>query len=262
MGTTYEKYRAIYDYHTHTTYSHGKGSIEDNVKAAISAGLRGIGISDHGPGHLTYGIKREAVPKMRAEIEELRLKYPHIEIFMSVEANIISTGNFLDISKKEFDDYDYVIAGYHYGVKNGYCIRNYISEHLSKSSVMTADECSGRTKDLLVKNTEMTVKALYENKIKILTHPGDKGPFDMQELARACENTGTLMEISTWHKHLTLDEIKCAAKYDVGFVVSSDAHTPGRVGDVSEGIKRALEAGLDPERIVNIAYIDEITEEK
>ena len=53
-----------------------------------------------------------------------------------------------------------------------------------------------------------------------------------------------------------------AAKYDVGFVVSSDAHTPGRVGDVSEGIKRALEAGLDPERIVNIAYIDEITEEK
>lgn len=262
MGTTYEKYRAIYDYHTHTTYSHGKGSIEDNVKGGNTAEFACRYIR-HGPGHLTNtALNAKAVPKMRSEIEELRLKYPHIEIFMSVEANIISTGNFLDISKKEFDDYDYVIAGYHYGVKNGYCIRNYISEHLGKSSVMTADECSGRTKDLLVKNTEMTVKALYENKIKILTHPGDKGPFDMQELARACENTGTLMEISTWHKHLTLDEIKCAAKYDVGFVVSSDAHTPGRVGDVSEGIKRALEAGLDPERIVNIAYIDEITEEK
>lgn len=102
MGTTYDKYRAVYDYHTHTTYSHGKGSIEDNVKAAIAAGLRGIGISDHGPGHLTYGFKRENIPKMRAEIEALRLKYPQIEIFMSVEANIISAGNFLDVTKDEF----------------------------------------------------------------------------------------------------------------------------------------------------------------
>lgn len=259
MGTTYDKYRAVYDYHTHTTYSHGKGSIEDNVKAAIAAGLRGIGISDHGPGHLTYGFKRENIPKMRAEIEALRLKYPQIEIFMSVEANIISTGNFLDVTKDEFGSFDYVIAGYHYGVKNGYCVRNYISEHLGKSNVMTESETSGRTKDLLVKNTEMTVKALYENKIKILTHPGDKGPFDMDELARACENTGTLMEISTWHKHLTLDEIKRVAKYDVNFVVSSDAHTPDRVGDVADGIKRALAAGLDPARIVNI---EKITEEE
>jgi len=262
MGTTYEKYRAVYDYHTHTTYSHGKGSIEDNVKAAIAAGLKGIGISDHGPGHLTYGIKRSAVPKMQEEIKALRLKYPRIEIFMSVEANIISCGNFLDVAKEEFRDYDYVIAGYHYGVKNGYCVRNYVSEKLGKSNVMSACETSGRTKDLLVKNTEMTVKALYENRIKILTHPGDKGPFDMDELARACENTGTLMEISTWHKHLTFDEIKRVSAYDVGFVVSSDAHTPGRVGDVSDAVKRAFEAGLDPERIINIAKIEEITEGK
>ena len=27
------------DYHTHTVYSHGKGSIEDNVKVAISKGV-------------------------------------------------------------------------------------------------------------------------------------------------------------------------------------------------------------------------------
>ena len=31
------------DYHTHTVYSHGKGSIEDNVKVAISKGIKKIG---------------------------------------------------------------------------------------------------------------------------------------------------------------------------------------------------------------------------
>ena len=36
------------------------------------------------------------------------------------------------------------------------------------------------------------------------------------------------------------------------FILSSDAHTPDRVGDVREGIIRALKAGLDLSRIVNI----------
>ena len=50
------KYRMTFDFHTHTTYSHGKGSIEDNVKEAIKKGLKAIAITDHGPGHLTYGL--------------------------------------------------------------------------------------------------------------------------------------------------------------------------------------------------------------
>ena len=32
------KYRMIWDYHTHTIFSHGIGTIEDNVKIAIEKG--------------------------------------------------------------------------------------------------------------------------------------------------------------------------------------------------------------------------------
>ena len=46
------------DYHTHTVYSHGKGSIEDNVKVAISKGIKTIGISDHGYKNVAYGENR------------------------------------------------------------------------------------------------------------------------------------------------------------------------------------------------------------
>lgn len=45
------------DLHTHTVHSHGLGTVEENVIAAIKKGLKTIAISDHGPGHMAYGIK-------------------------------------------------------------------------------------------------------------------------------------------------------------------------------------------------------------
>lgn len=239
-----KNYRMTFDYHTHTTFSHGTGSIEDNVKEAISQGLKGIAITDHGPGHLTYGVKRKDFPVMREEVDRLRKVYPEVEIYLGVEANVISTGKHLDVWESELPYFDFLIAGYHYGIPHGYCVGNWLDAH------GLFPEAAGRR--LLVKNTEMTVRSLYENDLKILTHPGDKGRFDIAEIARACEDTDTLMEINTRHCHLTVEEIKIAAKADVGFVISSDAHSPDRVGDFRSGVERALEAGLDTGRIVNI----------
>ena len=76
--------------------------------------------------------------------------------------------------------------------------------------------------------------------------------FPAVAIAKACAATDTWMEISTWHSHLTTEEIKIAATEDVKFIVSSDAHSPKRVGSFEGGVKRALEAGLDMERLVNI----------
>ncbi|MDD6043015.1 MAG: PHP domain-containing protein [Eubacteriaceae bacterium] len=247
MKNNLDKYRMIFDYHTHTTFSHGKGSIEDNIKAAIAAGLEAVAITDHGPGHLTYGVKRENFPVMREEIERLKIKYPDIKVYLGVEANIISVGNYLDVCAEEMEQLDFTLAGYHYGIGHGYCIGNWLDSHKLLPG--------GMGTELLIKNTDMTMKALYENDIKILTHPGDKGRFDIYEIARACEDTDTLMEISTWHSHLTVEELKIAAKTGARFVISSDAHTPNRVGSFHGGLERVLKAGVDPARIVNIAEI-------
>lgn len=244
MGNNFEQYKMTFDYHTHTTFSHGKGSIEDNVKAALAQGLHAIAITDHGPGHLTYGVKRKNFAVMREEIERLKPLYPDIDIYLSVEANVISVGNYLDVKESEKPWFDFLIGGYHYGILHGYCMGNWLdAHHLAPAAI---------GKSLLVKNTDMTIKALYENDLKFLTHPGDKGRFDIKEIAKACAATDTWMEISTWHDHLTTEEIRVAATEDVKFIVSSDAHSPNRVGSFEGGIKRAIEAGIDIDRIVNI----------
>ncbi len=239
----FNEYRMTFDYHTHTVFSHGKGSIEDNVKVAVGQGLEAIAISDHGPGHLFFGVKREDFPIMRGEVERLRPLYPNIGIFLSVEANIIYKGAGLDINSEEAKLFDFVIGGYHFGIPGGYCARNWLQAYLWR----------GRSnKKLKTKNTEMIVKSIYENKMRILTHPGDKAEVYMEEIAQACAHTNTWMEINSWHEHMTVEEIKEAASKPVTFVISSDAHHPSRIGDFKPALKRAIEAGLDLERIVNI----------
>ena len=93
--------KILADYHTHTIYSHGKGTIEDNVKVAISKGIETIGISDHGYGHLTYGIKRDDILRMREEIDKLNEKYKNqINILLGVECNILDHKGNIDFDPK------------------------------------------------------------------------------------------------------------------------------------------------------------------
>ena len=242
-------YRLLYDLHTHTTYSHGKGSVEDNVRQAMAKGLEYIAISDHGPGHLFYGFNRNDLPHMKRDIEKMNVKFPKLMVKMSVEANTVHGGNGLDVRPDEFDQFDFVIAGFHFGLFGCSSISNWLWSHGFRR---------GEEK-LRKKNTEMIIHALRSNDIAILTHPGDKGPFDIEAIAQVCAETDTLMEINCRHDHLTVDEIRTAMQVpEVRFILSSDAHVPEAVGECESGLARAIEAGLDLTRIVNIAKKGEV----
>ena len=151
--------------------------------------------------------------------------------------------NGLDIRPEEFEEFDFIIAGFHYGCFNCSSVKNWLWAHGFKAG----------EESLRKSNTKMVTDALRKNDIAILTHPGDKGPFDIPEIARVCAETGTLIEINGRHGHLTTEEIKEAMKVEgLQFVISSDAHTPDAVGSFRTALQRALDAGLDVSRIVNI----------
>lgn len=235
-------YKLKYDLHTHTTYSHGSGSILDNATIADAKGMHMLGIADHGPGHIFYGIKMSDVAKMRSDINEAKSLFPKLDIELSVEANIVNRSGALDLSKEDQKLFDYVIAGYHKGYFGEEPVRGFKVFLGSK-----INSFSDKTY-----NTDLVVKALYENDIKVLTHPGDKIEVDINEISKACAERGTLLEINNHHNGLSMTDIAIAAQYNVYFVISSDAHSPKDVGCFDVALKRAEAVGLALERIINL----------
>ena len=211
-----------------------------------------MAISDHGPGHLFYGVNRNDFTTLRNDIDKMSIKYQSLNVRSSIEANILHAGgknaNGLDVRPEEFEEFDFVIAGFHYGCFGCSSIRNWLWSH----GIKAGEESLRKT------NTKMVTDALRLNNIAILTHPGDKGPFDIYEIAKVCAETDTLIEINSRHGHLTEEEIKLAMQVpELKFVISSDAHTPDAVGAFAGALERAAAAGLDISRIVNIREVKE-----
>lgn len=235
------------DYHVHSKYSGDcQNEIEGIVREAIEIGLTEIAITDHGPKHSFYGINKSDYPEIRSVIDGLNVKYPEINILLGLECNILtSNGGKLDISDEMLEINDIIIAGYHFGSDMRKDTWLHAMNFLSKFSKIIYKKASK-------KNTDIIVKAMLENDIDILTHPGAKGPIDIEKIAMTAEKTNTILEINNGHGHLTVEDIRIAMKYDVKFATNSDAHKLERIGRVPNSLDRAREAGLSKSRIINI----------
>ena len=236
------------DHHTHTVFSHGKGTIVENVAAAAAAGIRTIGIADHGPGHVGFGMKLEDVPQMRAEIALAQEQHPEMQVLLNVEANIINYSGHLDVSSEDQKLFDRIIAGYHRGVFGEEPVRAFFTHIGSCWYGLT----SGSTAHRRVLNTELVIRALEQNRIFMLSHPGSKAAFDLRCIAEACAACGTLLEINSHHDGLSAEGIRIAAECGAGLLISSDAHRPEQVGRSGRAIGRAEEAGIPSSLILNL----------
>jgi putative hydrolase len=234
------------DYHTHTVYSHGKGTIEDNVREARSKGLGELAITDHGPGHFLYGVSRKDLQKMREEVDRLNGKYGDIRVLLGVEANVISLDGGLDVDGDIISMLDILLVGYHFGalpatLRDGYHIhfKNFVGRWTSPQRVRE-------------NNTKALIKAIQKYPVSIITHPGAKADIDTKVLAGAAAEKGVALEINASHHFMTEDYVRIAKAEGARFVLGSDAHTPRRVGDVKAAVEVALKAGLTPGDIINV----------
>jgi putative hydrolase len=235
--------KIIADYHTHTIYSHGTGTIEQNIEVAMQKGLKTLGISDHSYRHFSYGVKYENIPKMREEIDRLQEKYKEIKILLGLEANILDNKGSIDVDDKLLKLVDYVMAGYHFGS---------IPNKKVKGILNHAFNFVGLDKITKDYNTEATINAMKNNDIFIVTHPGDKGAVYIEEVAKVAKETNTHLEINSHHGYLTKEQLILIKDTGVKFMIGSDAHRPEDVGRFDDAIKRVKETNVDLRLISNV----------
>lgn len=227
------------DYHTHTTYTHGKGTAEENVLAAIAKGLTRVAITEHGPGHKLYGVKTKRFTQMRREVDALNEKYAgRIEVLLGLELNLLSLDGETDCpSDADAKLFDLFLMGYHRGI-------------LPKSGLLSFTILS-RAKSAISRNTDAYTRAIERYPISIVSHPGEYIPLDIPKLAKAAALAGTALEINASHAVTTLEHVELAKAQGALFALGSDAHSPERVGVFDGALRVALGAGLGACDIVN-----------
>ena len=106
----------IYDLHTHTVFSHGKATPQENVEAALNLGLTKIAVSDHAMGHVSYGIRN--VYKYLDEIERLKDVYAgRIEVLSGIECNLLGEQGQTEMTDALRKRFDVCLLGYHKFIK-------------------------------------------------------------------------------------------------------------------------------------------------
>jgi putative hydrolase len=227
-----EQPRIISDLHTHTVFSHGKGTPEENVLAAIRCGLRRVAVSEHAGGHVFYGVRGEKLLRLRREIDRLAAKYANrIEVLMGYECNLAGFG--LCDAPKERSMFDVLLLAYHKGVVP----RDSLGRAMMREALGL-----GRADPVAVANALLAAAETY--RIDIFSHPGAYVKADITTLAKGAKELGAMLELNGSRVTLSPEEARTAYRLGAKLCVNSDAHTPARVGDFAAGLELARQAGV------------------
>ncbi len=238
--------KIVGDYHTHTVFTHGTGTIEENVQQAIARGLKEIAITEHSFKHMAHGINKKKFWQIKAEIERLRVKYPNIKILLGIEANLISSNGDIDVPDDVLPHLDIIVLGYHKlfwtSIKQFFTFLIPNTFRIGKAS-----------KKRIEKNTLAYEKAIEKYPINILAHLKYANcDVDCKRLAEFCAKRNVFVELNGKGIYFTYQEVEDMLKTNVNFIVDSDAHSASAVGVNSRALKVILQHNISCDRIVNI----------
>lgn len=244
------------DFHTHTPYSHGTGTVLENATVAKEKGIKSIAITDHGFNHKLYAIKKGKLDDIKKDCIEAEKK-TGVKVLLGIEANFISYDGTIDLTDEELSKLDILLVGHHnfvkaksFGEQLGLFWRNIISRVIPVS------------KKKIQKNTQVYLNALNKYKIDVITHLNYGMKVDTMKVALEAKKHGTLIELNGKRICFTDQEMLDMAKAKVKFIINSDAHSKDRVGEVNNAINLITRLNIPHELVVNLDKLPSFKREK
>jgi len=218
-------------FHNHTTYSDGKASLEEMVKAAQGLGLEYIGISDHSQSAFyAHGLKNADIEKQHKEIEAFNKKLKNFKIFKGIESDILADGS-LDYDEKTLKKFDFVIASIHSRFK------------------MTEKEM-----------TERIIKALQNPFTTMLGHMTgrlllSREPYqlDVKKIIDTAVKHKKIIELNANPYRLDIDwrHLHYAKEKGLKISINPDAHNVKGVADFEYGVGIARKGWMEKGNVIN-----------
>lgn len=228
------------DYHTHSKYSkwrHGKNTIAQMVEAGKEKGLTQMAITDHGPGHIAFGIRKKNIDKARNEVDQINDSKVLDKVYLGLEANLVGADGKIDLSSDDIKKLDVLVVGFHRGTLNNIIKPLGIFPH---------------TKKQIERQTNAYISMLNRYDVDFISHLGEYIKVDFKRVAEECAKTGTYLEINNRHYEWSDENMRDILSTGVRFVVSSDAHKTSRVAEVSNALEVIKKFNIPAERVANI----------
>lgn len=230
----------VIDPHVHTLASgHAYNSLLEMTEAGREAGLRAVGIAEHGP-----AMPGTCDPVYFKNFAAVSREIRGMRIYMGIEMNVLDYEGSVDIEDRYIQHIDFGIAGIH-----PFCGR---------------PPYEGYRPGTVKENTRAYRKVMEHPKVNIIAHPDDvRVPVDYDQLARGAAQNHVLLELNVSSlceykarvQSGTRENIKemlsWCEKYGVSVIVGSDAHFVSDVGRFEKAEVLLQEVHFPEELVVN-----------
>jgi DNA polymerase (family X) len=219
------------DFHVHTDWSDGQGSIKDITLAAKAMGYEYVAITDHSRAlGIAHGLDSEKLTKQINEIKDLNREMRDFHIFSGVEVDIRSDGT-LDLPSEILSQLDIVIGAIHSGL-------NESEEHMTKRVISALE------------NPDVDILAHLTGRII-----GSRSAvsLDIEAVFKAAIEFHKALEINAMPNRLDLKDvhIKRAKELGVKLTIGTDSHQTAHLGYMRFGISVARRGWCSKNDILN-----------